>query len=198
MWSNLSSNTGVWDQATPNFVTGGSPVTYTDGDNVVFNNTGYTATVVINSSGVMPGNVTFANTASKAYTISGTGGSINGTTGLAVSGGGQLTLNNSNNYTGTTLVSNNSTLTLATTTALSAFSAVVLSDTARLQFTNPSPMTFANNVEFTFGSAGTGASPLVDVEARPIASTSPALSAATTTGTPTQLGLPRRALARWY
>ena len=130
MWSNLSSNTGVWDQATPNFVTGGSPVTYLD--NVVLNNTGYTATVVINSSGVMPGNVTFANTASKAYTISGTGGSINGTTGLAVSGGGQLTLSNSNAYTGTTLVSNNRHTDAGDHDGAGASSAVVLSDTARL------------------------------------------------------------------
>jgi fibronectin-binding autotransporter adhesin len=84
------------------------------GDSVLFSNlagAGHT-TVNINSGDVFPGNVVF-NT-SLNYTLSGANG-INGSTGLFVSGGGSLTINNVNSFTGNVNISN-ATVNVATIT----------------------------------------------------------------------------------
>jgi autotransporter-associated beta strand protein len=61
-----------------------------------------------------PSNVTFTNTTTTAYTVTGAGG-IRGTTGLSKTGNGRLTLSNQNSYAGATLV-DAGTLTLDYTT----------------------------------------------------------------------------------
>ena len=160
---------GVWDvSATANFASGGTSTTFANGDVVVFNDTTANDTVTIAAGGVQPGSpLTFANNA-KAYTIN--GGPINnsptGSTTLIVSGGGQVTLNNSNNYTGDTQISNHSTLTLGTATAISGSSTVQLSDTSTLQFgaSMTGASQFTNNINFNAGSAGASASPVLDTQ----------------------------------
>ena len=134
-WAGVDgSGTGTWDTTTSNFTSGGSTTTYTDGDAVVFKDvTAGTATlaVTVASGGVSPGSVAFINK-NHPYTVA--GDAITGSTSLVVSGGGQVTLNNSNTYAGNTEVYNNSTLTLGTTTAISLSSAVQVGDASKLQF----------------------------------------------------------------
>ncbi len=71
-------------------------------DHVTFNDAGSGGTVAIAPAGVLPQSVAFGNS-TKAYTLS--GGPILGSTSLAVSGGGLVTVTNSNGYTGPTSVS---------------------------------------------------------------------------------------------
>jgi len=100
VWS--GSVNSVWDvNGTANF-SGSLSGKYNDGDFVTFDNTSNNPTVAIAAGGVAPGSVVFANTIAKSYTLS--GGPIAGATGLVVSGGGLVTLNNSSTYTGTTSI----------------------------------------------------------------------------------------------
>lgn len=90
-WSTSTSNT--------NWLNTGNSSFYTDGDFVVFGDTGVGT---VNLSGtVSPGSLTVANT-SGTYTF--TGGSIGGNTSLAKTGAGTLSLTTANTYTGGTTV----------------------------------------------------------------------------------------------
>ncbi len=73
------------------------------GDNAVFTDSPGTATTVNISGTVLPGNVTVSNT-NINYTFSGTG-SIGGGVTLQMNGPGVLTINNTNTYTGGTVLS---------------------------------------------------------------------------------------------
>ncbi len=75
--------------------------TYGVKDHVTFDDTGSGGAVAIANVGVAPQSVVFSNSA-KSYDL--TGGPITGTTSLVLSGGGHLTLDNSNTYTGGTFV----------------------------------------------------------------------------------------------
>jgi autotransporter-associated beta strand protein len=94
---------------TANFVASGEPSVFNGNlaaygvkDKVTFDDTGSGGTVAIANVGVTPQSVVFGNNA-KSYNL--TGGPIAGSTSLVVSGGGQLTLSNTNSYTGGTIVS---------------------------------------------------------------------------------------------
>lgn len=92
----------AWDvNTTSNWTLSGSSAKYLQSDNLLFNDSATTSTVVLNTT-VNPSNVTFDNT-NKAYTLGGTG-AIAGTTGLTKSGSGMLTVSTANTYTGTTVV----------------------------------------------------------------------------------------------
>jgi len=162
------ANSGVWDVGvTSNFNLTGAPITFSNNDVVVFGNTATNTNVTIDAGGVTPGApLTFANS-TLTYTIG--GGSIGDGAGqvvLIVSGGGKVILNNTNTYSGTTNISNHSTLSIATAGAVGGTSFVNLTDTSTLQF--GSSMTganaFAKNIEFYDGSAGAGASPVLDTQ----------------------------------
>ena len=90
----------AWDTATTNWLNGGTAVAYTDGNNVVFNDSSANPTVAI-SGNVNPGSVTFAN-AVVNYAVS--GAAIAGSTSLLKTNAGTVTLSNTNNYTGGTVV----------------------------------------------------------------------------------------------
>ncbi len=96
---------GSWDFATPNWLQNNSAADYTDGDTVFFPDsaTGTSPIMVSLSTIVQPGGVT-ANNNAKSYTISGTG-SIAGTNGVTVEGGGTFALGCANSYTGGTVLS---------------------------------------------------------------------------------------------
>ena len=100
IWS--GSTNGIWDVNTTANFSGSSSGMYNDGDNVTFDNTGINTTIQIASGGVAPGSIVFSNTTGTNYTVS--GGPIQGTTSLVLSGGGQLTLSGTNTYTGGTVV----------------------------------------------------------------------------------------------
>ena len=67
VWTGSASSS--WDATTTNWLNGITPTAYADGDNVLFNNSGTSASVVINNA-VSPGSVTFTNSTIN-YTISG-------------------------------------------------------------------------------------------------------------------------------
>ncbi len=107
-----------WDLASLNWTSTAStnPNQYFDGDNVTFNDSNNFPTnpnaygITLNGQ-VSPGSVLVST--ANSYSITGSG-SINGSTGLTVTGGGTLTLSTSNSYTGNTKVSGGSTLITST------------------------------------------------------------------------------------
>jgi rhamnogalacturonan endolyase len=101
----IGSTSSSWDTTTTNWLNGIIPASYADNDNVLFNNSGASASVVINSP-VSPGSVTFTNSTIN-YTISGSSG-ISGSTSLLKIGSASLTINNTNTFSGGTIISNSS------------------------------------------------------------------------------------------
>ncbi|HEY1921276.1 MAG TPA: hypothetical protein VGG44_00810, partial [Tepidisphaeraceae bacterium] len=117
-WDNTggTGDGATWDIATnQNWNSNPAPASYADGANVTFNDTNNGHYNVTLNTTVSPASVTVDNSTGN-YTISGTG-SIAGTAGLTVNGGGSVTLATSNTFTGNTLVTSG-TLTLAHTAAL--------------------------------------------------------------------------------
>ena len=100
IWS--GSTNAVWDVNTTANFSGSPSGMYNDCDNVTFDSTGINTNITVASGGVAPGSLVFANTTGTNYTVS--GGPIQGTTSLVLSGGGQLTLSGTNTYTGGTVV----------------------------------------------------------------------------------------------
>ena len=80
------------------------------GDAVVFSDSATLTSVTLNSGNVLPSSVTFQNNA-KTYTLSGTA-SITGNTGLSLTNGGTLIIENTNTYTGLTSIGPGATLQL--------------------------------------------------------------------------------------
>ena len=110
VWTGATN--GVWDiNTTPNWST--SSGKYTDGDNVIFDDTGLNTTNITITGTVNPTSIAFNNVA-KAYTINNSG-TIAGSAQLALTKGGTLTLNNTNTFTGATTVSGGSTLNIGGT-----------------------------------------------------------------------------------
>jgi autotransporter-associated beta strand protein len=94
----------------------GNLASYGVKDHVTFNDIGSGGTVAIANVGVAPLSVVFSNS-SKSYDL--TGGPITGSTSLVVSGGGQVTLSNTNSYTGGTFV-NSGTLVVDSPSAIAS------------------------------------------------------------------------------
>ena len=103
-WATAS---GVWDiNTTVNWTNvAGSPVTYSEGNAVVFNNPASASTVTLNTAvnpAALANGVAVTNTAN--YTVSGSG-SIAGSGGVIKAGSGELTLATPNTYSGGTVLS---------------------------------------------------------------------------------------------
>jgi rhamnogalacturonan endolyase len=94
----------IWDvSGADNFQTNNVTTIFRDGDTVAFDNSG-SNNVAVNIAGTpQPAQILF--NASKNYTIAGVG-SISGTNKLIKTGAGTLTINNTNLYSGGTIVSN--------------------------------------------------------------------------------------------
>lgn len=94
----------LWDTSTVNWINtiGPAATAYSDGDPVLFDDSvdGDTQGAVVLNSTVTPASVTFDNSF-VSYSITGTG-AISGSTGLLKQGGGDLTLETANTYTGVT------------------------------------------------------------------------------------------------
>jgi autotransporter-associated beta strand protein len=98
---------GVWDiNTTANWTQFSSPVKYTDGNAVIFDDTatGPSPMIVTLDTIVNPLSVTTDNAAPTNYTISGTG-AIAGAASVTLLGSGALTLSGTNTYTGGTIIS---------------------------------------------------------------------------------------------
>jgi autotransporter-associated beta strand protein len=141
-WNGGSNHT--WDadvsQSWTN-LSGGTADYFYNGDNVTFNDTPGTAQTVTVSGKVQPGSVTFSST-NASYTLSGTG-SIGGLTSLAMNGPGNLTINNSNSYTGGTYL-NGGLLNLGNSAALG--SGILAIGGGTLDNTSGTAMTLAGNI----------------------------------------------------
>jgi len=106
---NITTGVRTWNQTTPgtwglqtgtSFVEGDQQFAY--GDSVVFDDTSTNGAVTLSAT-LLPGSVTI-NNSTTAYSFSGSG-AIGGTSTLAKSGTGTLTLSNANSYTGATTIS---------------------------------------------------------------------------------------------
>ncbi len=105
-----SSGNGSWDtsSSTANWATttGAVPSAYSDAAQVTFDDGGANTNIAIQSGGVLPFSVIFNNSVAKSYAFS--GGAIGGTTGVTISGGGNVTFNATNTYSGATTITNGS------------------------------------------------------------------------------------------
>jgi autotransporter-associated beta strand protein len=125
-WNNAtgSGDGQTWDMNSQNWNNGSAVTSYTDGSNVIFNDSNNTHYAVALNTTVRPGSVIISNNSGN-YTISGLGG-IAGTTSLTKSGTGTATLSMVNTYTGGTNVTAG-TLIIAANGALPGNQAVSLS-----------------------------------------------------------------------
>jgi autotransporter-associated beta strand protein len=148
-WTGLDGTApnGTWNAVLANSwnaTTGGAAATYVDGSNVTFDDSGITHNnITIDAGGVSPASVVFAHTSGN-YTFA--GGSINGTGDLTVSGGGTVTFNNNNGYTGQTQVANgtlviNGTIASANVSVTAATGTLTVGATGSL----PAGTTLANS-----------------------------------------------------
>jgi autotransporter-associated beta strand protein len=98
----------IWDvDGADNWVTNNVATLFNNGDTAIFDSTGSNNVPVAVANTPQPGLVVF--NASKSYTLAGTG-SISGTNQLVKMGTGSLTINNTNLYSGGTIVSNGTVL----------------------------------------------------------------------------------------
>ncbi len=99
----------VWDvSGTSNWQTNGVATIFNNGDTVTFDNSGSSSPALYVAGTPQPALAIF-NTTSKAYTISGSG-SISGTNQLVKMGSANLTISNTNHYSGGTIISNSTVL----------------------------------------------------------------------------------------
>jgi fibronectin-binding autotransporter adhesin len=138
-WAGSASSNNTWDTTTQNWqYNNGSVVTtnFVNGATTIFadlpNNTG-TATVNVQTAGVNPGNITFTTTGAGAggtdYVF--IGGPIGGSASVLMSGGGNVTFNSTNTYTGTTTI-DAGTLIAGVPTALGTSAVTLNGGTLRL------------------------------------------------------------------
>ena len=98
----------TWDvDGVPNWVTNNVATLFNNGDTAIFDNTGSNNVPISVANAPQPALVIF--NASRNYTLSGTG-SISGTNQLIKMGSGTLTIDNTNLYSGGTIISNSTVL----------------------------------------------------------------------------------------
>jgi autotransporter-associated beta strand protein len=117
---------GNWNTSEADWTTSSSGTTYSTGALVIFPSGASNRNITVAAAGVSPASVTFTNTASTPYTLLAAGGPITGPALLTVSGGGLVTLNNTNSYSAGTLVAKG-TLALGASGALPVGGAVTVS-----------------------------------------------------------------------
>jgi autotransporter-associated beta strand protein len=145
-WNNAAV-TGIWDAVDANWVEGDNK--FFNGDSVAF--TDLAAGTVTMGTALQPLAISLTNTAGNNYIF--TGGSIVGTTGISMTGGGNLTLGGANTFTGAIEVAAG-VLTYGATTAPGASSGVNVAAGARVNLnglavggagTTPIPYTIAGD-----------------------------------------------------
>jgi fibronectin-binding autotransporter adhesin len=157
-WTGLAGDGGIWSTSAGagnknwKLVVAGTKTDYIDGDAVLFDDrVGTSSATVTLGMAVSPNGVTFNNSSSVSYTITGTdsGCYIGGNGGLTKSGDGTVTLLTNNSYGGTTTI-NAGTLRVGNggTTGSLGYNNVV--DNGALVFNR------SDAVEFTYAISGAG------------------------------------------
>jgi autotransporter-associated beta strand protein len=150
-WMGASANPTFWDNGvTANWETP-DPGVFLPGDAVIFDDAAVPASPVSIAvqAAVQPGAVTFQNF-DKDYVISGE--AITGTTGITLNGGGNVTMSNSNTYSGTTLVTDGTLELSGTNTGLGALA--INGSSAKVKITGGSS-TFSSIWGETYVASGT-------------------------------------------
>jgi autotransporter-associated beta strand protein len=159
VWTGAAS--AAWDTTTTNWLNGTVAVAYADGNNVFFNDSSATATVVI-SSNVNPSSVTFANSAVN-YTLSGAG--ISGATSLVKTNAGTVTFSSTDSYTGGTVV-NGGGIIFSIGAAIPTSGTLTLNSTGTVTVTSanslPNVLVNGTNAITGNGNSGTGIATLND------------------------------------
>jgi autotransporter-associated beta strand protein len=154
LWTGNTNAT--WDTTTANWALSSAPatpVTFLNGDNVVFND-GAAPKAVTVSGTVTPTSVIF-NDSTSNYTLSGTGAIAGAATTVTKRGTGTTTLTNPNTYTGRTLVEAGTlVLNYSSATPVAAGSELNVSPAATLRLIH-------NDADFTVANALTGAGTVV-------------------------------------
>lgn len=145
-WNNAAT-TGIWDAVDANWVEGDSK--FFNGDSALF--TDVAAGTVTMGTALQPFAISLTNTVGNNYIF--TGGSIVGSTGISMTGGGNLTLGGANTFTGAVNVAAG-LLSYGSTGALGASSGVNVAAGARVNLngqavggagTTPVPYTIAGD-----------------------------------------------------
>lgn len=147
-WSNAAL-TGNWNTSDANWVEGDN--LFFNGDDVAFTDT---AVGTVNlGTGLQPLSITLSNTSGNDYTFA--GGGIIGTTGIAMNGGGNLTLGGTNTFTGAINV-NAGVLNLGSTGALGATSGITVASGARVNLNGQTPGGGGTTNPYSYTIAGDG------------------------------------------
>jgi len=151
-----------WDTTSTNWVKGTNMLTFGTGDTVTFDNTGSNTPAINLVGSLQPASVTVA--ASQNYTFSGSG-SLGGGMALTNSGTGTLTLNETNSYTGGTVV-NGGSIVFSVGAAIPPGGALTLNNTGAVTVVtaNSLPTVTVNGANSITGngSSGTGIATLND------------------------------------
>lgn len=152
VWQGTNGNN--WDTSTINWLNGSAADTFFNLDSVLFDDTSTNGNVNIVGT-LQPGQVVAANSAT-TYTLSGAG-VLTGSMQLVQNGGGTFILNNTNTYTGGTVL-NAGNVIVSNTAAVG--SGPLIFNGGALTFAGPSLSTYSNALLFlansTIGSAGGG------------------------------------------
>jgi autotransporter-associated beta strand protein len=159
VWTGATSS--AWDTSTPNWLNGATPVAYTGGNNVSFNDSPVSTNVVI-AAIVAPGSVTFANSTVN-YAVS--GAAISGAISLIKTNAGSVTLANTNTYTGGTFV-NGGGIVFSNSAAIPATGTLTLNGTGTVAVISanslPNVLVNGTNSIAGNGNSGTGVATLND------------------------------------
>ena len=144
-----------WNYTDQEFTLAGSPTAFSAGDNVTFDDSSSFTSVTI-SNNLTPTSVSVVG--AQTYTFSGPiGEQITGVSKLAVGGMATLTILNSDNFTGGTVVSNGATLSIGNGTGISGSLAgtVTVSNTGTLNYSSSaSQSTIVINILNSFAGSG--------------------------------------------
>jgi autotransporter-associated beta strand protein len=133
-----------WDLTTANWLNGATPSVFAQSNSVTFDDTG-SATPPVNITGsLQPSSITV--NASQNYTFSGPG-SLDGAGSLAQIGSGTLIINNSNSFTGGTVISSG-TLQLGTNGSAGSIAGPII-DNSTLVFDHSNTNSYANAISGT-------------------------------------------------